>query len=94
MAYPGSKLYDLAVKEGWRLPEQWHGYSQHSYEMYPLPTKHISAKEVLKFRDDAFHKYFANPVYLDMVEEKFGKEVRGHIAQMSAIRLKRRLLGG
>lgn len=93
MAYPGSKLYDIALKEGWRLPEEWHGYSQHSYEMLPLPTKHISAKEVMKFRDDAFHTYFANPVYLDMVEHKFGKDVRAHISAMSSIRLKRKHLG-
>src|SRR6185295_13032746 len=25
MAYPGSPLYDQAVKEGWRLPERWSG---------------------------------------------------------------------
>ncbi len=58
MAYPGSKLYEIAVREGWKLPDEWHGFSQHSYEMLPLPTKYLSAPEVLKFRDDAFHKYF------------------------------------
>ncbi len=92
MAYPGSKLYDIAVKEGWELPKEWHGYSQHSYEMFPLPTKHISAKDVLKFRDDAFHKYFENPEYLSMVEEKFGKQVKEHIIGMTRTRLRRRLL--
>ena len=58
MAYPGSKLHDIVIKEGWELPKEWHGYSQHSYETLPLPTKYISAKEVLKFRDDAFNSYF------------------------------------
>ncbi len=93
MAYPGSKLFDIAVKEGWKLPDQWHGFSQHSYEMLPLPTKHISASEVLRFRDDAFHKYYENPRYLDMVEEKFGGKVKGHIEQMTSVRLKRKILG-
>lgn len=92
MAYPGSKLYDIAVKEGWELPKEWHGFSQHSYETLPLPTKYLSAKEVLKFRDDAFHRYFENPEYLSMVEEKFGKQVKEHIQEMTKTRLKRKLL--
>lgn len=94
MAYPGSKLYDIAIKEGWELPKEWHGYSQHSYETLPLPTKHISAKEVLKFRDDAFHNYFENPRYLNMIEDKFGIKVKEHIQEMTKTRLKRKLLGG
>ena len=52
MAYPGSRLYDIAIQEGWDLPKEWHCYSQHSYETLPLPTKYISAGGVLKFRDD------------------------------------------
>lgn len=94
MAYPGSRLYDMAVKDGWALPAQWHGYSQHSYEALPLPTRHIGAAEVLKFRDDAFHRYFENPEYLSMVEKRFGKEVREHINNMTSTRIKRRLLAG
>jgi hypothetical protein len=47
---------------------------------------------VLLFRDDAFHDYFANPVYLDMVSGKFGEETRRHIEQMTATRLRRALL--
>lgn len=92
MAYPGSKLYDLAIKEGWELPGDWHGFSQHAYETLPLPTKHISAKEVLKFRDEAFHKYFENPSYLNMIEEKFGNKIREHIQEMTRTRLKRKIL--
>ncbi|MBF0563667.1 MAG: radical SAM protein [Nitrospirae bacterium] len=92
MAYPGSKLYDIALKEGWELPESWHGYSQHSYETHPLPTKYVSAKEVLKFRDNAFHKYFEDEGYLSMIEEKFGPSVRAYLMNMTKIRLKRKLL--
>jgi radical SAM superfamily enzyme YgiQ (UPF0313 family) len=93
MAYPGSKLYDLAIESGWQLPASWHGYSQHAYECLPLPTKYCTAAEVLRFRDDAFHTYFSNPAYLTMVEEKFGRPVREHIERISASRLKRTLLG-
>lgn len=94
MAYPGSKLYGIALKEEWQLPSEWHGYSQHSYETLPLPTKHISAKEVLKFRDEAFHKYFSSATYLSMIENKFGRHVRTHIEKMSSFRLKRKIIEG
>ena len=39
MAYPGSPLYALALRNGWPLPEKWSGYSQHSVDALPLPTK-------------------------------------------------------
>jgi anaerobic magnesium-protoporphyrin IX monomethyl ester cyclase len=92
MAYPGSKLYDIALREGWNLPKEWHGFSQHSYETLPLPTKYLTEKEVLRFRDNAFHKYFENPRYLDMLESKFDKKVRRHIQKMAGIKLKRKIL--
>ncbi|MBF0541297.1 MAG: cobalamin-dependent protein [Nitrospirae bacterium] len=92
MAYPGSRLYEIAVKERWVLPKMWHGYSQHSYEIQPLPTKYISAAEVLRFRDQAFHIYFEDLGYREMIEDKFSKEVRSHIEGMTKTRLKRKLL--
>jgi radical SAM superfamily enzyme YgiQ (UPF0313 family) len=93
MAYPGSKLFLDALKEGWELPDEHVGYSQHSYETKPLPTKHISAAEVLKFRDEAFLKYYKNSDYLDMIEDKFSLETRREIEKMTEIKLKRKLLG-
>ena len=39
MAYSGSKLYNIAIEKWWQLPEEWHVYSQHSFETLPLPTK-------------------------------------------------------
>lgn len=92
MAYPGSRLYDMALEQGWALPLQWHGYSQHAYETLPLPTRHVSACDVLKFRDDAFHVYFSNSVYLEMVTAKFGSKVREHIERVTSGRLRRKLL--
>lgn len=92
MAYPGSGLYAQAVENGWPLPESWAGYSQHSYDCKPLPTERCSAAEVLKFRDDAFHEYFADPRYLGMVAQRFGWETRQHIEEMAVHRLKRKLV--
>ena len=94
MAYPGSKLYDIAVKERWELPKEWHNFSQHSYGMLPLPTRSLTAGYVLKFRDDAFHKYFENDSYLDMIEKKFSTDVKEHIKKMTKIRIKRKYLEG
>lgn len=92
MAYPGSPLYQQALSEGWKLPETWAGYSQHSYETYPLRTKHVDAATILKFRDEAFDIYFKRPAYLDMLLDKFGIEVVEHVQRMTKGKLKRRLL--
>jgi anaerobic magnesium-protoporphyrin IX monomethyl ester cyclase len=92
MAYPGSPLYRMAVEKGWELPDSWGGYSQHSVDCKPLRTEKVSAGAVLKFRDDAFHEYFANPRYLDMVTQRFGWDTRKHIEDMSKHRLRRKLV--
>ena len=93
MAYPGSKLFEAASKENGFLPKNWNGFSQHSYETQPLPTKYLKASEVLRFRDDAFLKYHTNRVYLNLIQEKFGGKVSGHIEKMLDVKIKRRLLG-
>ena len=89
MAYPGSKLYEQALREAWPLPRAWSGYSQHAYDSLPLPTRHLSGGQVLGFRDRAFHTYFSAPSYLAMVERRFGAETRAHIEGFSAYRLPR-----
>jgi radical SAM superfamily enzyme YgiQ (UPF0313 family) len=92
MAYPGSPLYHQAVKNGLPLPESWEGYSQHSYECHPLPTETLKAAEILKYRDDAFHDYFAQPRYLDMITQRFGWQTRQRIEEMTQHRLRRRIV--
>lgn len=89
MAYPGSQLYDLAIKRKWPLPEKWSGFSQHSEDCLPLPTKYLSGGEVLKFRDLAFQKYFNNSKYLNMLQKKFGNETVKSIKNMTSFNLKR-----
>jgi radical SAM superfamily enzyme YgiQ (UPF0313 family) len=90
MAYPGSPLYHQALQQGWRLPESWSGYSQHAVDTLPLPTKHLSAGEVLRFRDHAFNVYFTHRPYLEMIRQKFGEDTLAHIREMTAHRLERR----
>jgi radical SAM superfamily enzyme YgiQ (UPF0313 family) len=92
MAYPGSPLYTTAVQNGWTLPANWSGFSQHSIDCTPLPTGKVSGAEVLRFRDNAFNEYFSNSMYLEMVDRKFGTQTRQHIEEMSSIKLQRQLL--
>jgi anaerobic magnesium-protoporphyrin IX monomethyl ester cyclase len=89
MAYPGSDLYRYAQHQGWALPNSWSGYSQHSVDTLPLPTKHISAADVLRFRDDAFRTYFTDAAYLADVARKFGADTARHIAEMASHTLER-----
>jgi hypothetical protein len=77
------------VQAGWQLPHAWSGYSQHAVDTLPLPTRHVSAGDVLRFRDDAFHRYFENPRYLDLVRATFGDSTLAHITQMTSHRLER-----
>lgn len=92
MAYPGSKLYTMALERGWELPDSWIGYSQHSYETFPLRTEALTSAEVLRFRDAAFHRYFTDESYLALVRRKFGEAAVNHIRDMTKIRLRRKLL--
>jgi radical SAM superfamily enzyme YgiQ (UPF0313 family) len=92
-ALPGSPMHRKAVKNGWALPDSYEGYAFLSYESQPLPTNFLSAAEVLRFRDEAWQKYFTSPAYLSLVEKKFGRAERKNIEEMAAIHLKRRLLG-
>ena len=92
MAYPGSKLYDIAIQENWALPDSWHGFSQHAFESKPLSTNYLAAEEVLEFRDKAFHQCFENEHYLNMLEEKFGADIKNHIIKITKHKLKRKIL--
>lgn len=89
MAYPGSVLHAQAVQQGWRLPGTWSGYSQHAPDTLPLPTRHLSAGEVLRFRDHAFDVYFNDPGYLSLVREKFGDATVAHVREMASHHLER-----
>lgn len=92
MAYPGSPLYGIAKKEGWKLPSTYEGFSQHSYEGQPLPTKHLSAEQVLAFRDEAWMKYHASAKYLELLKQKFGQAAVDETVRSTRIKLRRKIL--
>ncbi len=92
MAYPGSPLYGIAKKEGWKLPSTYAGFSQHSYYTQPLPTKHLSAEQVLEFRDKAWMTYHTNPKFLKLLSDKFGPKAAEETLRSTKIKLKRKIL--
>jgi len=92
MAYPGSPLYGIARKEGWKLPETYAGYSQHSYYAQPLPTKYLTAEQVLEFRDQAWTTYHTSQKFLALLKEKFGQIAMDKTLQSTKIRLRRKIL--
>jgi len=92
-ALPGSTLYYLARTNGWTLPDSFSGYGFLSYDSQPMPTRHCSAAEVLRFRDDAWQKYFSDPAFLNLVERKFGAGQRRNVETMASLKLRRKLLG-
>lgn len=89
MAYPGSPLYDQAVASGDDLPKSWSGYSQHSVDCRPLPTRHLKPEEIVAFRDAAFIEYFTSPSYRSMMMERFGPAALAEVEVMLSHRLDR-----
>ncbi|MDB5763979.1 MAG: Fe-S oxidoreductase protein [Herminiimonas sp.] len=92
-ALPGSPMHNIAKRNGWKLPSSYGGYAFLSYDSEPLPTKHMTSAEVLKFRDEAWQTYFSNPAYLSLVASKFGEKERKNVEAMAKIKLRRRILG-
>jgi len=56
----------------------------------PLPTKTVSAKDVLMFRDEAFTEYFTDSNYLKMIEKTFGKAALEDVEYMTKIKIMRK----
>jgi len=93
MAYPGSPLHLQARKQGMALAPTYSGYSQHSYDMLCMSNAHLSAEQVVRFRDHAWTAYNSDESYLSLLETKFGKPARQNLEDTLKVRLKRKLLG-
>ena len=92
-ALPGSPLYIQAKKTNLDLPKHPNEFAFLSYECKPLPTKYLSAAQILKFRDEFWHKCCTDPNYLESLEKKFGKQARINMESLTKINLRRKLLG-
>jgi coproporphyrinogen III oxidase-like Fe-S oxidoreductase len=93
MALPGSPLYYEAMKVGMKMPDSYAGYGFLSYDCQPMATKHVSAADVMRFRDQAFEKYFNHQPYLDLVKNKFGPNALDNVTRLKGVKLKRKILG-
>ena len=92
MALPGSQLYADAVAKGHKLPQNYSGYSFHSYDSVCSQTDSLEPWQILKFRDEAFNKYHLNEKFLDRIKNKYGQKQADNIKEMCGIKLKRILI--
>lgn len=92
MPLPGSQIYKEGLERGEDMPEDYLGFSFHAYETFPMHTKYLTNKEVLRYRDAAFLVYHTYQPFLDRIEEKFGKDAVNNILEMTKIKLKRKIL--
>jgi radical SAM superfamily enzyme YgiQ (UPF0313 family) len=92
MAYPGTALHESARRAGIPLPESWSGYGQYSEDALPMGSAHVSAADVLRFRDEAFLEYFTYPPYLALLEAKFGPPAVAFTREVVGHKIRRRLL--
>ena len=67
--------------------DNWINYSQYSRNSQPLDTNYLSGKDVLKFRDEAWHTYHTNPNYLQLIKNKFGEATVTYIKNLVEIKL-------
>jgi len=93
MALPGSQLYKNAIEQNLKLPDDYTGYSFHSYNTQPLPTEYLTPSEVLDYRDKCYTEYHKYAPFLERIENKFGKSAVNNINQMTKVKLKRKILG-
>ena len=91
VAYPNTALYKQLQELGVSLPTDFTQYAQTYEDFKPLPTKHVTAKEVLRFRDAAFNTYFTNENYLSSIRNKFGLNVVEEIKTMLSIPMRRKI---
>lgn len=93
MSIPGSKLYRDAIETNCNVPNDYIDYAFLSYYTKPMFTKHLTAEQIIKFRDDAYCIYHTYKPFLNRIERLFGKEEVENIIKMTKIKLKRKILG-
>ncbi len=93
MALPGSRLHKEALENGYVLPDNYEGYSFHSYNTQPLPTEHLTPGQILELRDRCYVEYHNYPPFLDRIKNRYGDSASNNIKEMTKVKLKRKLLG-
>lgn len=93
MALPGSTLYTEAKAAGRLENDSYESYGFLSYECRPLPTEKLSGADIVRFRDEAFRRYWSRPEFQAKIEKKFGVAAANNIRGMLGVRLRRKVLG-
>lgn len=91
MALPGSQLYKEAIDKNIKLPENYEGYSFHSFDTQPLPTDNLTAGEILKLRDEKFTEYHQSKAFKEKILKRFGSKALNNIEDMLQVKLKRKI---
>jgi radical SAM superfamily enzyme YgiQ (UPF0313 family) len=93
MPLPGSQVYKNAIESGYEPPKDYVDFSFHSYTTVPVPNKNLTSEQILKFRDEAYIKYYTSPKFLEKVRVKYGEQAVENILENTKIKLKRKILG-
>ena len=91
IVFPGSPLFTEAYNKGTDLPPTYSGYSYYSKDSFPNPTEALSREEILKFRDDAFQKYFNRKEWFDKIRKKFGQKSVDIYEDVLKVKLERKI---
>ena len=59
-----------------KLPEDYEGYSFHSYNTQPLSTSKLLASEILEFRDNCFTDYHQDKNFLEKAPKDIVNECK------------------
>jgi radical SAM superfamily enzyme YgiQ (UPF0313 family) len=58
VAFPGSRLYEMAKEQGWLAPAAWERFEQN---FSTLSTPELSAETVMAWRRRAYRKFYSRP---------------------------------
>ena len=89
IALPGSQLYKDSVDNGFELPKTYDQFGFHAKRTLPMFNPQLTRRQILDFRDQAFIVYHSNENFLNMIENKFGKQARENILKSLEVKITR-----
>jgi radical SAM superfamily enzyme YgiQ (UPF0313 family) len=89
IALPGSQLYKDSVDNGFELPKTYDQFGFHAKRTLPMFNPQLTRRQILDFRDQAFNVYHSNENFLNMIENKFGKQARENILKSLEVKITR-----
>lgn len=89
IALPGSQLYKDSVDNGFELPKTYDQFGFHAKRTLPMFNPQLTRRQILDFRDQAFVTYHSNENFLNMIENKFGKQARENILKSLEVKITR-----